>query len=201
MKTSDLPGIIYQARCKSCGALTTYTQFEASFYDFDTYFGEKTGTLYRLDIDCTNKKSGKITIEDALEPAIERESGRANLRLVPEELRCPKCNQTSIMRIQEFGSGKEKIIKAVELPWESEKDISIMLKLTDKWISFLINQPETGMGYQVIAVILKDGRRFNQVIHIDGFLTQIRGYNSMPFAEHEINEIIVTHAKWDWNKE
>lgn len=32
------------------------------------------------------------------------------------------------------------------------------LQLPDKWINFLINLPETGMGYQLVRVILKNGK-------------------------------------------
>ena len=76
-----------------------------------------------------------------------------------------------------------------------------MLKLSDKWAPILVPKPETGMGYQVITVILKDGRRFEQAIHSGGYITQVRGYDSLPFKEPEIEDIIVTHEKWDWNKE
>jgi hypothetical protein len=116
IKTSELPGTIYQAHCKACGALSTYTQFEASFFDFVTYFGETTGTLYRLNIDRTDLKYGKISVEDALKPAVEHEGGRTKLRLVPDELRCPKCRQTSILRARELGNGHEESVKGVELP-------------------------------------------------------------------------------------
>jgi len=32
------------------------------------------------------------------------------------------------------------------------------IQLPDKWINFLINLPETGMGYQLVRVILKNGK-------------------------------------------
>jgi hypothetical protein len=76
-----------------------------------------------------------------------------------------------------------------------------MLELSDKWAPLLIDQPETGMDYQVVTVILKDGREFKQAIHSGGFITQIRGYVGIPFSEEEIKEIWVTHDKWDWNNE
>lgn len=31
------------------------------------------------------------------------------------------------------------------------------LTLTNKWINYLVNQPETGMGYQLVEVYLKNG--------------------------------------------
>jgi hypothetical protein len=93
-----------------------YTLFEASFYDFNTYLGETTGTLYRLDIDRTDLKYGKVSIEEALKPAVHIEGGRTNLRLVPNELRCPKCRKTTILPARDLGGGHEAIVKAVILP-------------------------------------------------------------------------------------
>ena len=66
-----------------------------------------------------------------------------------------------------------------------------MLKLTDKWAPRLISQPETGMGYQVATVILRDGRHFEQVLIVDGFITQVQGRDEIPFDEAEIAEIVV----------
>jgi len=76
-----------------------------------------------------------------------------------------------------------------------------MLKLSEKWAQMLIGQPETGMDYQVVTIILKDGREFKQSIHSGGFVTQIKGYVGIPFSEEEIKEIRVTHDKWDWKTE
>jgi len=118
MRISKLPGAFYQARCTACGALSTYTRFEASFYNFDTYLGGMTGTLYRLDIDRTDAKYGKVTINEALKPAVDREGGRSNLYLVPDELRCEKCGQIAVSQVQEWGAGFEEIVEAVELPVE-----------------------------------------------------------------------------------
>lgn len=36
------------------------------------------------------------------------------------------------------------------------------LKLTDSFINILINLPESGMGYQIVKVILKSGKVLNQ---------------------------------------
>jgi len=39
-----------------------------------------------------------------------------------------------------------------------------MLALDKKWAKVLISRPETGMGYQIVSVRLKDGRRFERVM-------------------------------------
>jgi hypothetical protein len=116
-----VPGTIYQARCTTCGALSTYTQFESSFYDFKTYLGETTGTLYRLDIDRTDLKYGKVSVEDALKPAVHIEGGRTNLRLVPDELRCTKCRKATGSFALDLGGGHEESVKAVLLPSLNEE--------------------------------------------------------------------------------
>jgi len=36
-----------------------------------------------------------------------------------------------------------------------------MIKLSAKWAEELVSSPETGMGYQVAAVVLKNGIRFD----------------------------------------
>jgi hypothetical protein len=61
--------------------------------------------------------------------------------------------------------------------------------------------PETGMGYQVVTVVLKDGTRFDQVVVVEGCITQIRGRADIPFTEDDIARIVVTHDKWDFGHE
>ena len=68
-----------------------------------------------------------------------------------------------------------------------------MLKLTAKWVETLVSQPETGMGYQVASVYLKDGRQFDRVVIVDGVITSIFGSAAIPFTEEEIHRIVVTH--------
>ncbi len=73
-----------------------------------------------------------------------------------------------------------------------------MMLLSDKWSAHLISQPETGMGYQIVSIILKNGTRFDQAIVNGGYITRVRGFDEIPFAEDEICEIIVTHDKWNF---
>jgi len=35
--------------------------------------------------------------------------------------------------------------------------------VSDKWADYLVNQPETGMGYWIVSVTLKDGRSYARV--------------------------------------
>lgn len=75
-----------------------------------------------------------------------------------------------------------------------------MLKLSERWAQVL-SQPETGMGYHVVTVLLKNGQRYEQVVIVGGRLTMIRGLKDIPFTDEDIAEIRVTHAKWAWNKQ
>jgi hypothetical protein len=70
-----------------------------------------------------------------------------------------------------------------------------MISLSARWAEFFRSQPETGMGYHVVSVILRDGRYFEQAIVTGGGLTQIRGLDAIPFAEADIDDFVVTHKK------
>lgn len=68
-----------------------------------------------------------------------------------------------------------------------------MLKLSDRWGPRLVNQPETGMGYQIATIILLDGRRFHKASIVGGIITKIKNVEGIPFTESEIEDIVVTH--------
>jgi hypothetical protein len=77
----------------------------------------------------------------------------------------------------------------------------IVITLSEKWAKELASKPETGMGYQVVSVILEDGKRFDQVAVVEGRITEIRGRKDIPFAENQIAQIVLTHDKWNFNAE
>ena len=76
-----------------------------------------------------------------------------------------------------------------------------MIILKGRRVSELASKPETGTGYQVVTVILKDGKKFDQVAVVEGQIADIRGRKDIPFTEEEIAEIILTHDKWSFNAE
>lgn len=76
-----------------------------------------------------------------------------------------------------------------------------MITLSKKWASELATRPETGMGYQITNIVLKDGRTFHQVVIVDGQITKVRGLANIPFSEEQIENIIITHDKWDFNRD
>jgi hypothetical protein len=76
-----------------------------------------------------------------------------------------------------------------------------MITLPTKWATELASKRETGMGYQVVSVILKDGKRFDQVVVVEGRVTEIRGRKDIPFTAGEIIQVILTHDRWNFNAE
>ena len=70
-----------------------------------------------------------------------------------------------------------------------------MLNLSDKWAPVLVAQPETGMGYQIATVLLRDGTQINNVMIVGGIVTEVAGRNEIPFSEDQIVDIRVTHGK------
>jgi hypothetical protein len=57
---------------------------------------------------------------------------------------------------------------------------------------------ETGIGYQVASVTLKDGRQFDQAVVSEGCIIQVRGYEDMPFAPDEVSTVKVNHRGWNF---
>ena len=72
-------------------------------------------------------------------------------------------------------------------------------ELPDQFREFLMHKPETGMGYQTGRVILKDGRKFEDVLFVQGsWVTEVRCLDSIPFDPADIDRIEITHSKWKW---
>lgn len=76
-----------------------------------------------------------------------------------------------------------------------------MIELPSKWTKRLVLQPETGMGYHVVTVILKDGRSLERVVVDSGYITRIFGLDEIPFKVEDIENLIVTHDKWNFSCE
>lgn len=63
-----------------------------------------------------------------------------------------------------------------------------MLALSNKWAPFFRSIPETGMGYVIVNVVLKDGRRFERVCVDSGVIVKIGDSKIIPFTEADIAE-------------
>ena len=57
---------------------------------------------------------------------------------------------------------------------------------------------ETGIGYQIISVELKDGRCFDQVVASEGCIIEVRGYKEIPFTPDEVASVKVNHKHWNF---
>jgi len=57
---------------------------------------------------------------------------------------------------------------------------------------------ETGIGYQVVSVELKDGRFFDQVVASEGCIIEVRGYKEIPFAPEDVVLVKVNHKRWNF---
>jgi hypothetical protein len=57
---------------------------------------------------------------------------------------------------------------------------------------------ETGIGYQVVSVELKDGRSFDQVIVSECCIIEVRGHAEIPFAPHDVATVSINHKRWNF---
>jgi hypothetical protein len=63
-----------------------------------------------------------------------------------------------------------------------------MYALTERrFAEFFKPQPETGMGYWVVTAVLKDGRRYDQVLVNSGYLKRVKNRRDIPFTEYDID--------------
>jgi hypothetical protein len=62
----------------------------------------------------------------------------------------------------------------------------------------LKNAEETGFGYQVVSVQLKDGRIFEQVAISEGCIIEVRGYMEIPFSPEDVASVSVNHKRWNF---
>jgi len=62
----------------------------------------------------------------------------------------------------------------------------------------LKRQGETGMGYQVVSVTLKNGKHFDQVVASEGYVIQVRGYKDVPFTTDDVASVSLNHKRWNF---
>jgi hypothetical protein len=73
--------------------------------------------------------------------------------------------------------------------------IPLMLVLSDRWAEVLTSQPETGMGYQIVSIRLKDGRRIDNVTVVGGIISRLPAPVPEWFADEGSEDIVVTHGE------
>jgi hypothetical protein len=75
-----------------------------------------------------------------------------------------------------------------------------LVPLPSQLVDHLKQAKETGIGYQVVSVELKDGRRFDQVATSEGSIIEIRGFKDIPFAPEEVASVTVNHKDWNFRE-
>lgn len=65
-------------------------------------------------------------------------------------------------------------------------------------LALLQQNAETGIGYQIVSVELKNGRSFDQVVVSEGCIIEVRGYREIPFSVDEVTSICVSHNHWNF---
>jgi len=75
-----------------------------------------------------------------------------------------------------------------------------VFKFSGKWRDAVRKLPESGMGYTVVRITLRDGRVFPQAVIDSGCLIRVRGLLDVPFCEDDISDISATHEEWDWDE-
>jgi hypothetical protein len=73
-----------------------------------------------------------------------------------------------------------------------------LVQIPTRFVDHLNQNNETGIGYQVVSVALKDGRSFDQVATSEGCVIEVRGYKEIPFAAEDIASVSVNHKRWNF---
>ncbi len=60
---------------------------------------------------------------------------------------------------------------------------------------------ETGPGYHVVEVKLRNGKCFDQVITSEGCVIHVRGHKEVPFAPDDVASVSVNHKLWNFRGE
>ncbi len=66
--------------------------------------------------------------------------------------------------------------------------------------TLLKHHKETGFGYHVVSVTLKNGKHFEQVVTSEGCVIQVRGHRDVPFSPEEVAAVDVNHKSWNFRE-
>jgi hypothetical protein len=73
-----------------------------------------------------------------------------------------------------------------------------LVPIPSKFVDHLKQAKETGIGYLVISVELKDGRTFDQVATSEGCVIEVKGHREIPFASEDLVSVKITHNRWNF---
>ena len=75
-----------------------------------------------------------------------------------------------------------------------------LVPIPNRFVDQLKRAGETGIGYQVVSVVLKDGRSFEQVATSEGCVIEVRGHQEIPFAPEDVASVSVNHKDWNFRE-
>jgi hypothetical protein len=73
-----------------------------------------------------------------------------------------------------------------------------LIQIPNGFVDPLKRDTETGVGYQVVSVELRDDRSFEQVSASEGCIIEVRSYMEIPFAADDIALVTVNHKRWNF---
>jgi len=73
-----------------------------------------------------------------------------------------------------------------------------VVPIPSSFVDQLKRASETGIGYQVVSVGLKDGRHFDQVATSEGCIIEVRGFKEIPFSPEDVASVSVNHKRWNF---
>ena len=76
--------------------------------------------------------------------------------------------------------------------------MNCLFPVPQECLAHLRRAAQTGPGYQIVSVELKDGRRFDQSVVSEGCIIEVRGYKEIPFFPGEIVSVSVNHKVWNF---
>lgn len=76
-----------------------------------------------------------------------------------------------------------------------------LVPIPREWAEYLRRHRETGPGYQVVSVQLRDGKCFDQVVTSEGCVIHVRGHMDVPFAPDDVASVSVNHNEWNFRND
>jgi hypothetical protein len=73
-----------------------------------------------------------------------------------------------------------------------------LVPIPSSFVEHLKRAGETGIGYQVVSVELRDGRTFDQVVISECCFIQVRGFKEIPFTPEDVAAVSVNHKRWNF---
>ena len=73
-----------------------------------------------------------------------------------------------------------------------------LVPIPTAFVDSLNRAGETGIGYQVVSVKLRDGRFFDQVVASECCIIEVRGHKEIPFAPEDVAAVNVNHKRWNF---